>query len=89
MPRFQACYGPANAKVHIADAKTSATTRLTICGQTAVVAMVRGRVLADILCGKCLQATTKILCDQIDNGSGEFDGQTTITAELIGVTEII
>jgi hypothetical protein len=74
---YQACVGPSGNRVHVRD--TDDKSGLTICELTAPARLVKGKVFADCLCGRCMRRVweTQVL-------PGE-----TITAEMIGVTEII
>lgn len=77
MPRFQACIGPSANRVHIRD--THSQSLLTMCERTAIVQNYKGALSADKLCNSCVKHMIRNMVIV----------PTVLTAELIGVSEIV
>lgn len=78
MPRFQACIGPSGKRVHIRDKETNSS--LSLCETTAPARDVKGAVGVECFCRPCLLELNK---------HRAAIGAETITAEMIGVAEIV
>lgn len=86
--RFQACVGPSMNKVHIRD--TENPSRLVMCCATTAVRNYKGALVADEhLCERCLSRMFTVRGRQkIPDGDGRFHEEP-LTAEMIGVRELV